>query len=167
MGAFDSSRNHQRPSDEIRCDRRDLPVGSDPADRLRGCKAIAGWDDALSELLVQPRLTDDAATFKLRCGTTEITDDPATGLPIFRCHGRLSLTDLKGDDLGSTTFQFELPDPDVTPLVSVTVPLTAAGRTRLRAGTVVVVEAHAVSVNGWHYPVAGYRTFMRSARVAH
>ena len=80
----------------------------------------------------------------------------------FICHGRLSLRSLDGEDFGSTTFRFEAPD-ETTPLVTVAVPLTAAGRQSLQDGAVIEVEAQAISANGWTFPAAGFKAFMQAA----
>lgn len=74
----------------------------------------------------------------------------------------MHLRGLDGDDFGSTTFQFEMEDYR-TPLVNVTVPLTAAGRTSMQAGAIVEVDAQAISANGWNMPAAGFRAFMRAS----
>jgi hypothetical protein len=80
----------------------------------------------------------------------------------FICHGRLVLKSLDGEDFGSTTFRFEAPD-ETTPLVPVAVPLTAAGRQSLHVGAVVELEAQAISANGWSFPEAGFKAFMRAS----
>jgi hypothetical protein len=156
-GADTADALDQEP-DEVRCDSRDGPVVSDPADRLRACSVLEGWDQVLW-LDVQPQITDDRATFTLSCGTTE-SAEPGSGF-LGRCHGRLSLKSLAGDDLGSTIFQFGS-NEDGT-LFNVTVPLTAAGQKSLRDGAVIEVEAQAISADGWHFPIAGYRTFIRAS----
>ena len=44
-----------------------------------------------------------------------------------------------------------------------TVPLTPAGQKGIQDGTLVAVEAQAISGNGWNMPAAGYREFMRAS----
>ena len=149
--------------DDVRCDARDRPVESDPNDRLRRCVRIRGWDIGELELRVQPQLTADAAIFTLRCGITEMEqrEDPTTGsVFIKRCRGQLTVRGADGAPFGSQAFTFEMVG-ERTPYVTVTVPLTPAGREAIRQGAVVQVEAEAFSANGWRLPTAGYRTFMQ------
>jgi hypothetical protein len=156
--SLDSRDGEGMQADVVRCDALDTPVESDTADLLKGCSAVKGWDGQLYELNIQPRLIDDRAVFTLRCGVTE--SGPALE---FICHGRLSLRSIEGEDLGSTTFQFEAPD-ETTPLVIVAVPLTAAGRQSIEDGAIVEAEAQAISANGWTFPAAGFRAFMRASK---
>ena len=157
----DSAQALDRRPDEVRCDAADDPVKSDPRDRLRGCRRIEGWDVAELEMWVQPRLTADAAIFTLRCGATELEEDPASGsTDVWRCRGRLTVRGSDGELFGTRTFAFVV-EGERTPWVTVAVPLSAAGRDAIRRGTVVRVTARALSLNGWKRPTAGYRAFVR------
>jgi hypothetical protein len=155
ISSLDTLRADGRQPDDVRCDSRDRPVTSDPADRLRGCAQVSGWDIAELELRVQPKLTEDGAAFRLRCAPTE-SEQVDESTFIQRCRGRLSVRSAGGDAYGSRDFTFVLEDSR-SPEMTVTVPLTAAGRAALEKGAVVDVEAEAFSSNGWSFQPAGYR----------
>jgi hypothetical protein len=164
LHSLDALRRAATAADEVRCDGFDKPVESDPLDRLYECTEIVGWSITALQLRVRPEVGPDGATYTLRCGgPTEIEQrtDPETGYstPVFRCRGRLTLRGPNGDELGTQTFAL---DGDVfgTPWVTVTVPLTDAGRDAILTGQVIQLDAEAQSANGWSFPPAGYRTVL-------
>jgi len=146
-------------ADDVACDADDHAVASDPLDLLHNCVRFSGWDSGLAifEMLTVPELTDDGAVFTLRCAPTEITDDG------MRCRGELVLTGPDGTEFGRRSFEFASDDPLFWPEVTVTVPLSDAGRAAIVANEVVSVRANAFSSNGVRFAPAGYRTRMGAA----
>jgi hypothetical protein len=152
-----------RPSaDVVRCDDADAAVASDPLDRLHGCALVSGWAGAFSfvELRVEPQVTDNSAVFTLRCGPTDSEVDPDDGTVSSRCRGELVVRAPAGQEFGRSAFEFDVPFSSSQPPRTVEVPLTAAGREAIRAGTVVQVEAEAISDDA-DFSVAGYRAFIQ------
>lgn len=160
--SYDSlDRDGRTEPDYVRCEGRDKPVSSDPSDRLRGCRTVAGWDLGELELRVVPVLRDGGATFTLRCAPTEFEErrNPQTGelSYLHRCRGEL-IVSRRGAEYGRQSFSFEMENYR-TPWVEVTVPLSAEGMRAARGRKVVHVTALAQSSEpGFRYPPAGYRS---------
>lgn len=156
MQSLETGDDHWR--DEVRCDSRDRPVRSDAADRLRRCTTIEGWDIAELEMQVQPQLTAEGLAFTLRCGPTE-SEQTSPSTFVRRCRGTLTVHASNTVEYGRQDFSFEMSGYR-TPEVTVTVPLTEAGRQAVERGAILTVEAVAASSNGWTFPSAGYRAFV-------
>ena len=146
-------------ADDVACDADDHAVATDPLDLLHNCVRFSGWDSGLAifEMLTVPELTDEGAVFTLRCAPTEITDDG------MRCRGELVLTGPDGTEFGRRSFEFASDDPLFWPEVTVTVPLSGAGRAAIVANEVVSVRVNAFSSNGVRFPPAGYRARLGAA----
>jgi hypothetical protein len=161
--SVDGRTTAEREPDAVSCDAADNAVVSDAADRLRGgCRSVGGWDIADFTMRVRPTVSDGAAAFAVRCGVTEMNPfkDPAGFDQLQgRCRGTIELRGRHGEDYGKTTFGFDS-DPGRSTAASVTVPLTPAGRKALRHGALVVVEAGALSSNGWTFTPAGFRAVL-------
>jgi hypothetical protein len=140
--------------DEVRCDGEDHSVESDPADLLSDCFLMVGWDSGLSrfQMRVVPQLTDEGAVFTVRCAITEIPDSG-----VYRCRGELVLTDAGGGEIGRKSFEYEQEDPLFWPEITVTVPVSDAGRAAIQANEVIGVRANAFSSSGVRFAPAGYR----------
>ena len=145
--------------DEVRCDADDLPVESDPTDLLRDCARMLGFDAGINrfEMETVPELTDDGAVFTLRCAITEI-DDSGTR----RCRAELVLSDATGAEIGRKSFEFEHEGDvlDPWPWVTVTVPVSDAGRAAIEANEVIGVQVNVLSPKGPSVPPSGYRSRM-------
>lgn len=168
VGGPGSDEMHSRDTDEadgeispddVQCDADDQPVESDPADLLRDCARMFGWDAGTSkfEMETVPELTDEGAVFTLRCAITEI--DQSSQPSVRRCRGELVLSDATGAEIGRQSFEFE-EEGDILapwPWVTVTVPVSDAGRAAIEANEVIGVRVNAFSSNGFGFPPAGYR----------
>ena len=141
-------------ADDVQCDVDDEAVTSDPADLLRDCRWILGWGPAIPgfQMQVVPQLTDEGAVFTLRCAPTEF-DDSGTA----RCRGEIVLTGASGTEFGRRGFDFTSEDPIFWPEVTVTVPLSDAGRAAIEANEVIGVRVNPFSSNGFRFPPVGYR----------
>jgi hypothetical protein len=149
-------------ADVVRCDSADAAVGSDPLDRLHDCALVSGWEGAFSalELRIQPQMTDDSGVFTLSCGVTDSDINP-DGTVSSRCRGELVVRTPAGEEFGRRAFEFDASFGGVPPERSVEVPLTARGREAIRGGSVVQVEAEAISDDDVNFSVAGYRAFIQ------
>jgi hypothetical protein len=141
-------------ADDVQCDPGDLPVVSDPTDLLRDCFEMAAWGAGLPRftMRVVPELTEEGAVFTLRCAPTEFDDSSQP-----RCRGELVLTSDGGAEFGRQGFDFGSEDPLFWPEVTVTVPLSDAGRAAIEANEVIGVRVNAFSDDGFTFPPAGYR----------
>ena len=156
MVSLDSLADDEVEADEVSCDAEDQAVESDPQDRLHDCLRVRGWDVSSLDMATTPQLTTEGAAFHVLCGPTE-SEQVSSSEIVFRCHGRLIIRSAAGEEYGSREFSFDVEFFPMQTEQTVTVPLTDAGRAAIQRGDLVIVEAEALSSNGFDIPSAGYR----------